>query len=69
MKIEELRQKNIHELVILLDKQRKELQKVVADVFQRKEKNINKVKIERRNIAQVSTILNEKKVLASEVQK
>jgi len=69
MNVDELRQKNTQELKVLLEKQRKDLQKVTLDLMQRKEKNIKKAKIVRKDVARIHTVINEKRILSVEDKK
>ena len=43
-----------------LDNMRKNKQKSVSDVLQKKEKNIKKIGLIKRDIARIQTVLNEK---------
>ncbi len=69
MTIEELRQKNGQELINLLEKQKKELQKITTDILLKKEKNFKKAQKMRRENARINTIINEKKIMSMEGNK
>jgi len=69
MTMEELRQKTEQELRNLLEKQRKELQNVVSDLLQKKEKNINKARLSRVEIARMQTVISEKRNASMEESK
>ncbi len=58
--VAELRKKNIEDLKKELDSMRKDKQKSVSDVLQKKEKNIKKIGLIKRDIARIQTVLNEK---------
>lgn len=66
MKVSEIREKSEKELKELLDKTRKDLQKLVSDVLQKKEKNVTKARLFKKDIARIQTIINEKKKLNQE---
>lgn len=66
MKVSEIREKSEKELKELLEKTRKELQKIVSDVLQKKEKNVTKARLFKKDIARIQTIINEKKKLNQE---
>lgn len=66
MKIIDLRQKSEQELKDLHVKTKKELGETVTNVFLKKEKNIKKPGNLRKDIAQILTILNEKKFMGVE---
>ncbi len=56
----EYRKKSIKDLKEELSKVRKDLQKVVSDILQKKEKNIKKANNLRKDIARINTLINEK---------
>jgi len=58
--ITELRKKNIDDLKKELEKIKKDKQKVVADALQKKEKNVKKASLMKKDIARIQTVLNEK---------
>lgn len=59
MKLDELRKKTKEELNEELSKSQKSLRDVVADVLQKKEKNVKKAKQIRKEIARIKTLLKE----------
>lgn len=63
MSTKELRSKTIKGLSTDLDKKLKDLEKVTSDVYKGKEKNINKAKFLRRDIARIKTLIAEKKFI------
>jgi ribosomal protein L29 len=63
MKADELRQKSIDELKRTLEKQRIDVEKLMLDIIQKKEKNFVKAKTLRADIARVNTIISEKKII------
>ena len=67
--MDELRQKTEQELRNLLVKQRKELQNIVSDLLQKKEKNINKARLARVEIARMQTVISEKRNASTEESK
>ncbi len=60
IKLEEFRKKTIEELKKEMTALEKEIQKVVSDILQKKEKNVKKASQIRKDIARVKTLLNEK---------
>ncbi len=62
----EYRKKSQEDLKKELLKLKKDLQKTVSDILQKKEKNIKKAVLFRKDIARVNTLINEK---LKEVQK
>ena len=60
IKLEEFRKKTKEELKKELLNLEKEVQKVVSNVMQKKEKNVKKVSYLRKDVARVKTLLNEK---------
>lgn len=66
MKIDELRQKNINELKKDLENSKKSLEKLLGEIVQRKEKNIRKVRLFRADIARISTVISEKRIISEE---
>ena len=56
----EYRKKSIEELQKELSEARKNLQKTVSDILQKKEKNVRKVSFLKKDIARIKTLLNEK---------
>lgn len=68
MKADELRQKSIDELKRLLEKQRLDIEKLMSEIIQKKEKNFNKAKIMRNDIARIMTVIEEKKIISQEVK-
>jgi ribosomal protein L29 len=60
LEVAELRKKNIDDLKKDLEKVKKDKQKTVSDVLQKKEKNVKKVGLLRKDIARIQTVLNEK---------
>ncbi|MFC1700074.1 50S ribosomal protein L29 [Patescibacteria group bacterium] len=61
MKIEDLKKKSKSELHKALKEARGNLSKLKIEVIEKKEKNIKKIGILRKDIARIRTILNEKK--------
>ena len=55
-----MKNKNIKDLKEELTKLEKDLQKVVSDILQKKEKNVKKASFLRKDIARIKTVLNEK---------
>jgi len=47
----------------------KELQKVTSDTFQKKEKNVRKVRNMRKDLARILTLINEKKIEILKIEK
>lgn len=62
----EYRKKSQEDLKKELVKLKKDLQKTVSDIMQKKEKNIKKAVLFRKDIARINTLINEK---LKEVQK
>ena len=60
MVVTDLKNKNIKDLKEELTKLEKDLQKVVSDLLQKKEKNVKKASFLRKDIARIKTVLNEK---------
>ena len=56
----EYRKKDKEDLKKELVRLKKDLQKTVSDILQKKEKNIKKAVIGRKDIARVNTLINEK---------
>ena len=66
MQLQEMRQKNTKDLKTELLKQTKELEKIMNDILQNKEKNVKKARFLRKDIARLNTVINEKKILEGE---
>jgi len=66
MKADELRQKTIDELKKALEKQRIDMEKLMLDILQKKEKNFNKAKVMRADIARINSVITEKKIISEE---
>jgi len=60
MVVTDLKNKNIKDLKEELTKLEKDLQKVVSDILQKKEKNVKKASFLKKDIARIKTVLNEK---------
>lgn len=60
LKVSELRKKNTEDLKEELIKVQDELRKMVPEILQRKEKNVRKVGLMRKDIARIKTLMNEK---------
>lgn len=60
IKVEEFRKKTKEELKKEMANLEKEIQKVVSDILQKKEKNVKKASHIRKDIARIKTLLNEK---------
>ncbi|MFZ2664461.1 MAG: 50S ribosomal protein L29 [Patescibacteria group bacterium] len=60
IKLEEFRKKTKEELKKEITSLEKEVQKVVSDILQKKEKNVKKASQIRRDIARIKTLLSEK---------
>jgi ribosomal protein L29 len=60
IKLEEFRNKTKEELKKEITTLEKEIQKVVSDILQKKEKNVKKASRIRKDIARIKTLLNEK---------
>ena len=58
--IPEFRKKSIQDLKKELSKMENESHKVISDILQKKEKNVGKAGIFRKDIARIKTLLNEK---------
>jgi ribosomal protein L29 len=58
--IAELRKKSVEDLEGELSKVRKDLQKTVSEILQKKEKNIKKASVLKKDIARIRTLINEK---------
>lgn len=56
----EYRKKSIEELQKELSEARKNLQKTVSDILQKKEKNVRKASSLKKDVARIKTLLNEK---------
>lgn len=56
----ELRKKTIQELKALLNEKKGEKEKLSQDLLRGKENNINKLRIYKKEIAQISTVITEK---------
>lgn len=56
----EYRKKTVEDLRKELSKSKKDLQKVVSEILQKKEKNIKKTSHMRKDVARINTLLNEK---------
>ena len=61
MKFEDLKKKSKPELHKALKEARSNFSKLKIEVFEKKEKNINKIGVLRKDIARIKTLLNEKK--------
>jgi ribosomal protein L29 len=68
MKADELRQKTIDELRRNLEKQRGELEKLMLDIVQKKEKNFKKAKVMRAEIARTNSVISEKRIISEEAK-
>lgn len=66
MKTADLRLKTIDELKKMLETQKAELEKLMLSLVQKKEKNVNKAKDMRADIARINTVVNEKKIISEE---
>jgi ribosomal protein L29 len=64
MKADELRQKTIDELKKVLEKQRTDMEKLMLDIVQKKEKNFRKAKVLRAEIARISSVISEKRIIS-----
>jgi ribosomal protein L29 len=58
--ISEYRKKSIEELQKELVEVKKNLQKTVSDILQKKEKNVRKASSLKKDIARIKTLLNDK---------
>lgn len=56
----ESRKKTLEDLKKELEKLKMDAQKVASDIMQRKEKNVSKIKVFKKDIARIETLLNEK---------
>ncbi len=63
MRAKDIRNKNTKELNKLLLDQKKELEKFMHEVYKGKEKNVAKVKMMRKGIARICSVLSEKKFM------
>jgi len=66
MKADELRQKSIDELKRTLEKMKVDIEKLMLEISQKKEKNFKKAETSRADIARVNTIISEKKIIGQE---
>lgn len=66
MKTADLRLKTTDELKKMLETQKAELEKLMLSLVQKKEKNVNKAKDMRADIARINTVVNEKKIISEE---
>ncbi|OGC70064.1 hypothetical protein A2415_00505 [candidate division WWE3 bacterium RIFOXYC1_FULL_39_7] len=66
LKVAEMRQKNIQELNEQLVKLSKEIHETTLDILKRKEKNVKKPRLLRKEVAKIKSILMEKKILSEE---
>lgn len=60
IKAKELRQKPVNELQMMLREDREKLRNLKTDLASKKLKNTNQVKVVKKQIAQIMTILNTK---------
>lgn len=56
----EYRKKSLEELENELEKVKKDHQKMVSDILVKKEKNIKKASVLKKDIARIKTLINEK---------
>ncbi|RJR26389.1 50S ribosomal protein L29 [candidate division WWE3 bacterium] len=63
MKVAELREKTKQELVEMITKLTTDIKTSTLDILKRKEKNVKKPRLLRKDLARITTVLNEKKVL------
>lgn len=56
----ELRKKTLEDLKKELEKLKRDIQKVVSDIMQKKEKNVSKIRVFKKDIARIETLLNER---------
>lgn len=61
MKIKEIREKNIEELKKLLAEKREEVRKLRFDIASKQAKNNRKLRNDKKEIAKILTVLNNKK--------
>jgi large subunit ribosomal protein L29 len=61
IKIKELRQKSANELEVMLRENREKVRQLSFDLASKKLKNTNELKFVKRQIAQILTILKDKK--------
>jgi len=61
MKAKELRQKNDNELEKILQEKRKKLYQLRSDLVAGKVKNVREIRMVKKDIARILTILNERK--------
>ena len=66
MKADELRQKTIDELRKILEKQKIDMEKLMLDILQKKEKNHCKAKVMRADIARTNSVISEKRIISGE---
>jgi large subunit ribosomal protein L29 len=66
MKVKEVRSKSLSELTIELKEGRKRLQKLQFDLSTKKIKNHREIRMLKKNMARILTIISEKKFLAKE---
>jgi large subunit ribosomal protein L29 len=62
MKAKELRQKNDNELEKILQEKRKKLYQLRSDLVAGKVKNVREIRMVKKDIARILTILNERKL-------
>jgi large subunit ribosomal protein L29 len=58
--ISELRKKTLEDLKKELERLKKDAQKVVSEVTQKKEKNVSKIRVFKKDIARIQTLISEK---------
>lgn len=63
MKVKELRQKSDSELTEMLTKLTKEMKTLFESILEKKEKNIKKAGMLKKDKARIKTVLNERKIL------
>jgi len=68
MKADELRQKTTDELKKTLEKQRGDMEKLMLDIVQKKEKNFRKAKVLRAEIARINSVISEKRIISEEAK-
>ena len=66
MKVKELREKNIEELEKMLSEKRENTRKLRFDIASKQVKNTKDLKNEKRDIARILTLINEKNGKESE---
>ena len=69
MKAKELRKKTEKELEKILKENREKLEKMKIDLSLRKLKNVKEIKMVKKDIARILTILNEKKYAKERVNR